>query len=280
MASRLPLKKLALRLRICYNIPMEIITSASNKIVKYVKGLHGKKERTAEAAFLAEGAKILAEIKQPWEIQMVVASKTFAATHADDLEKYADQAKTPLHVVADQIFPGDAVTPQGLLAVVKQRTFGPQEAICGECPLVLVLEEISDPGNLGTMLRIAHGLGLGVVLSPNCADVFSPKVVRSSAGSLFHVPFTIMPVDKAAAFLKSHGIAIFAATAAASDALYHLDFRRPAAILIGNEARGISDKTLSLADYHVKIPAIAESLNASVACGILAYEATRQRLSN
>ncbi|MCL2397397.1 MAG: RNA methyltransferase [Defluviitaleaceae bacterium] len=254
---------------------MDIITSNSNKIVKHVRALHTKKGRTTAGAFLVEGAKFVGEIAPPWEIEFIAASQSFAKSHG--LKTYGN---THTYIVADHIFTTmcDAVTPQGILAVVKQRTFGVSDVLQNQNPLLLILDEINDPGNLGAMLRIAHGLGLcGVILSENCADVYNPKVVRSSAGSVFHAPFAVAPLPEAVAHLKARNITVFAACASAENSLYNLDFRGPSAILIGNEARGLRDNALQRVDEHVKIPIVSESLNASVACGILAYEAFRQR---
>ena len=255
---------------------MEIITSASNKIVKYIRALHSKKGRAAADAFLVEGAKFVGEIAAPWEIEFMVFSASYAK--GKNMSKYGN---CPFYIVADRIFPSlvDATSPQGVFAVVKQRKFAMDDIFATENPLLLLLEEINDPGNLGTMLRIAHALGLsGLALSENCADVYSPKVIRSSAGSVFHVPFVIAPLARVAHALAAHNVAIFAATASAQNPLYNLDFTRPAAFLIGNEARGLSREALQLTNTHVKIPIFSESLNASVACAMLAYEAFRQRL--
>jgi len=247
---------------------MEIITSAANQTIKRVKALYSKKGRDADGTFVVEGAKFIAEIVPPWEVVLTMASRSYADAHGYSCDI----------VVGDRIFPADTVNSQGVLAVVRQRTFDVDDILHGENPLLLVLEEISDPGNLGTMLRIAHGLGFcGVILAGDCADVYSPKVVRSSAGSLLHVPFVKCRISDVMPNLKRRGITTFAATSVGGTALNKLDFGRSAAILIGNEAHGLSNTALEQADMCVTIPAATESLNAAVACGILAYECYRQR---
>jgi len=254
---------------------MEIITSTSNQIARYVRSLGTKKARDASRTFLVEGQKFIDEIADPSQIELVVASQSFAA--ANDLAKYP---ATGLHIASDRVFASisDVQQPQGVLAVVGQREYAIDDMLRAKTPLVLLLEDIQDPGNLGTILRIAHGLGAcGIVLSPGCADIYNPKVVRSSAGSIFHVPFATLLLQNAVAKLKSHGLRIFAAKAEAEHALHQLDFRPPTAFIIGNEARGLSDEIAVLADDGVCIPIKSESLNASVACGILVYEAARQR---
>ena len=254
---------------------MEIITSTSNQIAKYVRSLSAKKARDAYGVFIVEGEKFVAEIGEAWEIELVAASESFA--RVNPLEKYGAVRQ---YVAKDHVFASmsDVKQPQGLLAVVRQRQYVLKDMLKAENPLLLLLEDMQDPGNLGTILRIAHGLGVhGVIMSENCTDVYSPKVVRSSAGSIFHVPFVTAHMQEAINLLKIRNISIFAAKAEAQHSLHQLDFRGPTAFLIGNEARGLSREIAALADNDVSIPAKSESLNASVACGILVYEAARQR---
>jgi len=250
---------------------MEIITSVSNKIVKHVRALKAKKARDESKNFIVEGEKFVLEIAAPWKIEFLVVSEGYAGKVPNGPVCY---------VVAQHVFASvsDVVQPQGVLAVVQQRNYQLEDMLKAKNPLLLMLEDMQDPGNLGAVLRIAHGLGFcGVVLSENCADVYNPKVIRSSAGSIFHIPFAIASLPQAIATLKARNVSIFAAKAAAEHILYDLDFRGGTAFLIGNEARGLSGEMLGLADLDVGIPTKAESLNASVACGILAYEAFRQR---
>ena len=254
---------------------MEIITSTSNQIAKCVRSLSAKKARDAHGVFIVEGEKFVTEIAEAWEIELVMASESFA--RSNPMEKYGSARQ---YVASDRVFASmsDVKQPQGLLAVVRQKQYAVEDMLKAKNPLLLLLEDIQEPGNLGTILRIAHGLGAhGVIMSENCADVYSPKVVRSSAGSIFHVPFAIMCLHEAITAFKSRSIRIFAAKAEAKHSLHQLDFRGPTAFLIGNEAKGLSHEIAALADNDVAIPTKSESLNASVACGILVYEAARQR---
>jgi len=254
---------------------METINSAQNRTIKYLRGLQSKKGRAAAGVFVVEGAKNVAEIGSGWDVEMVAAAESFAR-----MGGLTDIRCKKTYAVADHIFPTitDSVTPQGILAVVKQRKFTIKDMLQTPAPLLLLLEEMSDPGNLGTILRIAHALSAdGVVLSANCAEVFSPKVVRASAGSIFHTPFVAADLPEAIATLKQHKVNIVATTIDADTNIYNVNLTTPTALLIGNEARGLSPAILRMADVFAKIPIAAESLNASVACGIMAYEAARQR---
>ena len=255
---------------------MEIITSASNKIVKYVRALAAtKKARDESDAFVVEGAKFVSEIGDGWETELVVVSESFAK--ANCLKKHR---AAPLYVTSDRVFASisDVKQPQGVLAVVRQRVYAIDDMLMAENPLLILLEDMQDPGNLGAVLRLTHGLGAcGVILSDNCVDVYNPKVVRSSAGSIFHIPFARLHLPTAITALKDRGVRVFAAKGDGLHQLHRLDFCAPTAFVIGNEARGLSAEIAALADADVGIPTKSESLNAAVACGILVYEAFRQR---
>jgi len=254
---------------------MEIIKSTSNQIAKYVRSLATKKARDEAGTFIIEGEKFIGEIVALWEVELVAASESFAK--ANNLAKYRSGQ---LHVMSDHVFASisDVKQPQGVLAVVRKKKYDLGEMLKAETPLLLLLEDMQDPGNIGTILRVAYSLGVhGIILSPSCADIYSPKVVRSTAGSIFHVPFVIANLQETINVLKDRGIRIYAAKAGAEHSLYHMDFRMPTAFLIGNEAHGLSNKIVAMADDAVSIPIKSESLNASVACSILIYEAARQR---
>ena len=250
---------------------MDIIKSTSNKIAKQTRALNQKKEREKTRTFLVEGEKFVAEIPSSWQIDYIITQPSYNG---------AIPNACPHYIVSDSVFNGlsQVDTPQGIIAVVSQRNWQLHDITKHANPLVLICEDINDPGNLGSIIRIAHGLGFcGVILSKNCTDIYSPKVIRSTAGSIFHIPFVIADLAPAISSLKAKGIKIFAATKNAQKPLYSLNFKEPAAIIIGNEARGISQSTLSAADEKAAIPTKSESLNAATACGILAYEALRQR---
>jgi TrmH family RNA methyltransferase len=148
-------------------------------------------------------------------------------------------------------------------------------------PIFLILENTQDPGNLGAAIRSADAAGAAAVfISRGSVDVFNPKVIRSAAGSVFHLPFfadaDIMCVIE---FLKNNGINVYGASLDGAECLYSLDLRHGCAFVTGNEARGLKRETAAACTARVKIPIAgkAESLNAAVACGVLVYEALRQR---
>ncbi len=254
----------------------ETITSTSNRQVKSLMQLMKKARlRKEQDVFVTEGLRIFCEIPKPL-IREIYVTDRFLSTHKDVLE---DMDYT---VLSEEVFSkiADTKTPQGILCVVKRISSDPEE-IYRENGTWVLLEDIQDPGNLGTIIRTAEGAGVaGVMMSSGCVDIFSPKVVRSTMGSIFRVPFvTGCSLQETVQFLKEKNVAVYAA--GIQDALVYdeADYRKGAAFLIGNEGNGLSDEMLRMADRQVKIPMQGqlESLNAAMAAGILMYEADRQK---
>lgn len=186
-------------------------------------------------------------------------------------------------VLSDSVYQSisDTQTPQGILALLRQPEYRLEDLLTPDCRL-LILEDIQDPGNLGTMLRSAEAAGVdGVILSKNTADIFNPKVIRSTMGSIFRVKFvSVDDFTGTLDILKRYGVRLFAADLAGS-ALYHeADYRGKTGFLIGNEGNGLSPETLKRADTRIRIPmeGQVESLNAAIAATLLMYEAVRQRV--
>ena len=184
-------------------------------------------------------------------------------------------------VLSRDVFEGAVSTqsPQGIAAT--WRIHEPDSP--AEITNTLVLEQLQDPGNFGTLIRSAEAFGMSrVMVTPGTANQWNPKVVRAGAGSVLRVPVLRRPIQEIAAQLKGEGVRLFAAVPhvtnePASSLSYDTDFERPYAIVIGNESVGLSDGALSLADEQVRIPCAGpESLNAAVAGSILMYEAMRQ----
>ena len=187
-----------------------------------------------------------------------------------------------LYGVTEEVleYVADTDTPQGVVAVVE---IPDMELSLHGFPLVLLADEIRDPGNLGTLIRSADALGLaGIVLSGDVVDPFNPKCVRATMGSILRVPIrSFRDVKEAAEFLKEQGFSIVAADVEADKLCYDYHFPEKCALLVGSEAHGVSCNVLELCDATLKIPMMgaAESLNVGVAGSILMYEAYRQRQS-
>jgi TrmH family RNA methyltransferase len=171
----------------------------------------------------------------------------------------------------------DTVTPQGLLAVCRQFPVSLDTLLAGSPRLIAILEEVRDPGNAGTIIRAADAAGAdGVILTGGSVDAYNPKVVRSTTGSIFHVPLAQgTTLDAALTRVKAAGIQVLAADIKGDDLPdVRAMLSQPTAWLFGNEARGLSDESLALADRAVKVPIYghAESMNLATAASVCLYE--------
>ena len=258
-----------------------MISSTGNKQVKYVNALMKKtKARREEGLFVAEGARLFAEIPVRM-IHSVYLSESYAKAAAGELPEGIQQVL----VVSDDVFRAmsDTQTPQGILALVRQHDYTLEEVLrVGDKPVhLLIMEKIQDPGNLGTMIRTAEGAGVtGIIMDHDTADIYNPKVIRSTMGSVFRMPFVY--TDDLPGILKTvqqSGIGLYAAHLKGRNNYEQEDYTGNIGFLIGNEANGLSETIAGMADTRVKIPMAGrvESLNAAVAASVLMFEAARQR---
>lgn len=252
-----------------------VITSASNEQIKYIIQLKEKaKTRRTEGRFVVEGIKMFSEIPAE-DLVSVYVSESFLAEKPDELDGVKYQT------VSDSVFKkiSDTVTPQGILAVVKQKKYTVEEILAyrnKKKSCIVVLDRLQDPGNLGTIVRTGEGAGIsGIIMSSDCADIYNPKVIRSTMGSIFRVPFAIVEdLPDAVEQIKADGVTTYAAHLKGED-YDKADLSGNVAFLIGNEARGLCDEVSAKADKLIKIPmeGKVESLNAAVATAILMYQA-------
>lgn len=190
---------------------------------------------------------------------------------------------TVVEVVADKCFRdlADTVNPQGILAVIRMPQYDREQILSLPGARVLCLEDIQDPGNLGTMMRTAEGAGMSaLILSKGCVDLFNPKVVRATMGALFRVPFLYCDdMSTEVENLKQCDFTVFAATLDADSDFREEEYSGRAAVLVGNEANGLSPAVSEKADKKIKIPMEGEleSLNAAVSAALLMYELYRHR---
>lgn len=253
-----------------------MITSTSNKQMKNLIQLQKKaKCRREQDVFVVEGIRMFREAPEDW-IQTIYASESFCKEHEEVLLGKAYE------VLADAVFAhvSDTKTPQGILCVLKQPHYK-KEDLYGKMPLLLALEGIQDPGNLGTMFRSGEGAGVtGILMDAQTADLFNPKTIRSTMGSIYRVPFLIVSELKESILqMQTDGISVYAAHLEGSVCYDEPDYRDPSAFLIGNEGNGLTNATAALADQYIRIPMEGqlESLNAAVAASLLMYETNRQR---
>ena len=264
-----------------------MITSSANSRVKQVIQWQTKaKERKKAGVFLTEGFKMYEEAPLESILEVYVAESALASLEKMDAkeEKMAVKLKkTGYEVVADSLFKkmADTQTPQGILCVVKQPEYRLEEILKQDRPLLMILENLQDPGNLGTIIRTGEGAGVtGVIMTAKTVDIFNPKVIRATMGSVFRVPFLyVEDMEDTLKKLMEKGIRTYAAHLAGREYYDSFSFTGGTAFLIGNEGNGLEKKTADLADSYLKIPmeGKVESLNAAIAASLLMYEAQRQR---
>ncbi len=260
-----------------------MITSHSNKGIKEVIQLVQKaKERKEKKLFVVEGIKMFLEAPED-RIERVYAAESFARQMpAACQEKLAGLAGR-YELVADDIFRkmSDTKTPQGILCVIRQFSYELEDMLETANPLFVLLEDIQDPGNLGTIFRAGEGAGVtGIFMSSNSVDIYNPKTIRATMGSIYRMPFlSAEQLTEVIRKLQEKEIAVYAAHLRGAVIYDTCDYKRGTAFLIGNEANGLREETADAADASVKIPMAGkvESLNAAVAASILLYEAARQR---
>ncbi len=248
------------------------ITGKDNKTLKLIKSLRKKSNRAEQKKFVAEGRKIVMEAFDfvPQSIHSVVVSEAFFEKEIEFVRR-AEIVCDKVMVVSEQIFAdiSDTDTPQGVLAVVRM----PQEEFSADekAKDIVILDEVSEPGNLGTVIRTAEAFGFdGIYLMKGCADIFSPKTVRATMGSVFRMKFRTNCTSEDIKRLKEDGFSIVSTTPSGEDLLESFRAPKKTAVVIGNEAHGICDDILEKSDFKVKISmdGLAESLNAAVAAGI------------
>ena len=289
-----------------------MITSAANKKVKNIAALLSRsRERKKQGVFVVEGIKMFTEAPIDRILEIYIEETLFKEVLAgkadEEFVRKLDQItgclpkkdgkscvakdngiSVEFEIVRDDIFRkmSDTQTPQGILCVVKRmdKTFENliREAQRREEPgLHLVLEDIQDPGNLGTMIRAGEGAGVsGIIMSDKTVDVYNPKTIRATMGSIYRVPFCyVSDLHRCIKDLQECDIQVFAAHLKGEESYGLQDYCRSVAFLIGNEGNGLKDETAELADTYIKIPMLGkvESLNAAIAATLLVYEAARQR---
>ncbi len=256
-----------------------MITSTANPQIKSLIQLQKKaRARREQDLFLVEGPKMYQEAPRDRLIKTYVSASFYEKNEKNGIRQTKD-----LELLSDRVFEAvsDTQTPQGVLCLVRRQHYTLEELLQKQPPLLMILENLQDPGNLGTILRTAEGAGVtGIVLGKDCVDLYNPKTIRSTMGSIYRMPVyhsenLRQDVEK----LKSRGVNLYAAHLQGREYYSGKSFAGPTGFFIGNESRGLSDELAALADTYIKIPmdGQVESLNAAVAAAVLMYEARRQR---
>lgn len=261
---------------------MQIITSKDNDIIKSVRKLKEKKYRDQNSEYIVEGIKMIKEaILEEAVIKLIIVCEDNVNSGAIDKKLLYEIAKYECIYVNKKIFSliTDVQNPQGILAVIEKQNS--EENIDYKQDVIVVLDGIQDPGNLGTILRTIDSVGLNqVIVSKETADAYNPKVVRSTMGAIFRV--NIIESDNLLETLKNlkkHKYKVMATSLETQNSIYDVDYSKKV-IVIGNEANGVSEEILDYSDEKIKIPMLGktESLNASVATAVILYEYVRNKI--
>lgn len=260
-----------------------MITSTANAKVKRLVSLQKKKKlRDEEHLFVVEGVRMFREVPVERLLEVYV-SESFYEKEKAAVDRVLEGSRITPELLSDNVYShvSDTKTPQGVLCLVKREEYGLEKMLEEECPFLLVLENLQDPGNLGTIVRTAEGAGVtGIILSRDSVDIYNPKTIRSTMGSVYRMPVCYaQDIREVLKTLKSRGIAAYAAHLDGIHAYDEEDYRKPCAFLIGNEGNGLQEETAEKAGKYIRIPmkGQVESLNAAVAASILMFEAARQR---
>ena len=255
----------------------------NNELIKHIRKLKDKKYRDESNEYVVEGVKLVEEaVKENAKIKQIIVCEDTTRTYEIPTHIMLEIAKYECISVSDKIFNiiTQVTNPQGIMAIIEKNAQNAKIDYTQD--IIVVLDDVQDPGNLGTILRTVDSIGLNqIIVSKGTADAFNSKVVRSTMGAIFRIK--IIEVENLAQAIKEmrkHHFKLMVTSLQTKNSIYDIDFNKKI-IVIGNEANGVSKEIQDMADEKAKIPMLGrtESLNASVAAGVVMYEYVRQKLS-
>ena len=261
---------------------MQIISSKDNELIKHLRKLKDKKYRDENNEYIVEGVKLIEEaVRENAKIKKIIICENTTNTYEIPTNIRFEIAKYECIYVTEKIFNliTQVTNPQGIMAIVQKETN--EKDIDFTRDIIVMLDDVQDPGNLGTILRTLDSIGLKqVIVSSGTADCYNPKVVRSTMGAIFRI--NIIKSENLIDTIKTirkHHFKLVVTSLQTENSLYDIDFSKKI-IVIGNEANGVSKEIQEMADEKLKIPMLGktESLNASVATGVILYEYVRQKI--
>ena len=261
---------------------MQVISSKDNDLIKHIKKLKDKKYRDENNEYIIEGIKLIEEaVQENAKIKKIIVCDDTTRTYEIPTNVMLEIAKYECTYVTEKIF--NTITqvtkPQGIMAIIEKNKI--EAEIDFTQDIIVVLDGVQDPGNLGTILRTVDSVGINqIIVSKETADAYNPKVVRSTMGAIFRVKIIETEnLKETIKQIKKHHFKLVATSLQTNSSIYDVNLSKKM-IVIGNEANGVSKDIQDIADEKVKIPMLGktESLNASVATGIILYEYVRQKL--
>jgi TrmH family RNA methyltransferase len=262
-----------------YRCGVPDIESTTNSRIKGLVRLRKRRERDATGLFLVEGERELESALRRHEVLDLYACEDLLTEHgARVFDGVVDGASVPITSVSGPVLEKISLrgNPSGFVAVLRQWEV-PLTAIPTDQALVLVVESIEKPGNLGGMIRSANAAGAAVVVADPTTDLFNSNVIRASMGTLFTTPIAVASTAETIAWLEESGITVYSTTPVATQAHSDVDLTQPCALVVGSESSGLTDAWLSREQILIPMTGTIDSLNASVSAGIVLFEAVRQR---
>ena len=261
---------------------MQIISSKENDIIKHIKKLKDKKYRDTSNQYVVEGIKLVSEaIQENVKIREIVLCEDCEKSEVIPKELMYEIAKHECVYVTEKLFKfiTEVQAPQGILAVIEKNNR--DNEIDYNQDIIVALNDVQDPGNLGPILRTVDSIGVKQILvSKGTVDAYNSKVVRSTMGAIFRIKIIeCEDLEKTLKEVKKHDFKVVVSSLQTENSIYNIDYNKKV-IVVGNEANGVEEKIQSLADEKIKIPMLGktESLNVSVATGVILYEYVRQKL--
>ena len=257
-----------------------MITSTSNDKIKYMEKLRKSASfRHEEGLFPVEGIRMIREVPDERLETLFYTEKAYSR-YKNEISALGQKAVEVSEACMNRM--SDTETPQGIIAAVSMKTSGLRDIIDEADPLILILEKLQDPGNLGTIIRTAEAAGVtGIIVSSDSSDIYNPKVIRSTMGAILRVRIYVSDdLVEDIRLIREKGVKVYAMHLQ-GDEFYVKDFTKGTAFLIGNEGNGLSEAVSNEADELMRIPMMGsvESLNAAVSASVVSYEALRQRRS-
>ncbi|NVM03344.1 MAG: RNA methyltransferase [Candidatus Helarchaeota archaeon] len=250
----------------------------SKNLLRFLKKLKQKKHRKSEKRFLIEGEKLIKEaLNSDAEIESVICSIEFFGKKSPLINVIKSKNINVMHIHSRDIGSiTDVTTPQGIFGVIKikEKKFNP--SLLKKNAELIALDNISDAGNLGTIIRTAHWFRIsGIIIGKNSIELFNPKVVRSTMGAIFHLPIWYdLDLKEKLTELKNIGYKLIAADPSGTDSIKKLNIKSSKVIILGSESKGISSDILNMCDFRIKIKGVKsfDSINLAVSAGIIMWE--------
>ena len=262
---------------------MQVISSKDNELIKHIKKLKDKKYRDESNEYIIEGVKLIEEaVKENAKIKKIIICEDTTRTYEIPTHIMYEIAKYECVYVTDKIFNSitQVTNPQGIMAIIEKENADGEIDYTQD--IIVALDDVQDPGNLGTILRTVDSIGLNqIIVSKGTADAFNSKVVRSTMGAIFRVKIIeVENLPQAIKEMRRHHFKLMVTSLQTENSIYDIQFNKKI-IVIGNESNGVSKEIQEMEDEKAKIPMLGktESLNASVAAGVVMYEYVRQKLS-